>query len=318
VSVARSPPRFISSVTRARLPTMSTLPAPGSWRAWVLASRPATLWAAFVPVLVGAACATQAGGLRWGPSLLALACAFLIQIGTNFANDLFDFEKGADTSARLGPTRAVQAGLLSRHAMRWATILTFIMAFLSGLGLTWFAGWPFVVIGIASILSGIAYTAGPFPLGYHGLGDLFVFVFFGLVAVAGTAYANLGFVPALAWWTAVPVGCLTTAILVVNNVRDRATDEQAGKRTLAVRWGRRAGVWEYRLLLITAYLVPLLLAVQTPAPWLVLPLLTLPLAWRLNRELTEQDGAALNPVLASTAKLLLLFGGLLAIGIVVG
>src|SRR5882724_6200886 len=226
---------------------------PGSLGAWVLASRPKTLSAAAVPVLVGTACAAGRGSLRWGPALAALLGALLLQIGANFANDVFDYEKGADTAARLGPTRAVQAGLLSARSMRLGMGLVFTLALGLGLYLTSVAGYVILVIGCASIASAIAYTGGPYPLGYHGLGDVFVFLFFGLVAVCGTVFVELGRVPGLALFCALPVGALATAILVVNNLRDRETDLGAGKRTLAVRFGRTFAIAQYRSLIAISY-----------------------------------------------------------------
>ncbi|MEM6796037.1 MAG: 1,4-dihydroxy-2-naphthoate polyprenyltransferase [Acidobacteriota bacterium] len=293
-----------------------SLPAPGSLRAWILASRLPTLSAAAVPVAIGAAVAASAGGFRLLPTLAALWGALFIQIGTNFANDVFDYEKGADTSERLGPTRAVQAGLLSADQMRRGMVLTFALAFAAGLYLAWVGGWPIVAIGILSILSGIAYTGGPYPLGYNGLGDVFVFLFFGFVAVAGTVWVNMLALPEMVWWTALPPGALATAILVVNNLRDRVTDVHAGKRTLAVRFGRRAVLAEYALMLALAYGVPLALVLLGKAgPAVLLPLLTLPLAARLWRRLVAGEGAVLNPVLADTAKLLVLHGLLFAVGL---
>lgn len=291
-------------------------PAPGSFGAWVLAMRPATLGAAVVPVAVGAAVAHVSGGVKIGPTLGALVAAILIQIGTNFANDVFDYEKGADTGQRLGPTRAVQAGLIAPAAMRRAMIFTFALAAVAGAYLAWVGGWPFLVIGVASILSGIAYTGGPYPLGYHGLGDLFVMIFFGFVAVCGTAYLSLGQVPELAWWASVPPGALATAILVVNNVRDRETDVLAGKRTLAVRFGRAAGIAEYRLAILASFLVPMLLAItgRVGLP-VLLPLATAPAAALLQRGLVRGQGRELNPVLVGTAKLLVFFGLLFAAGL---
>ncbi|HEY3668754.1 MAG TPA: 1,4-dihydroxy-2-naphthoate octaprenyltransferase, partial [Polyangiaceae bacterium] len=201
----------------------------GSLAAWVLASRPKTLSAAAVPVLVGTACASARGPVRWGTALASLLGALLLQVGANFANDVFDYEKGADTAARLGPTRAVQAGLISAKSMRRGMTLVFLAALALGLYLTSVAGPIILLIGCASIASAIAYTGGPYPLGYHGLGDVFVFVFFGLVAVCGTVFVELGSVPGLAIWCSLPVGALATAILVVNNLRDRETDLGAGK-----------------------------------------------------------------------------------------
>lgn len=268
---------------------------------------------------MGTAAAYAVGGFRWGPALAALTGALLLQIGANLANDLYDFEKGADTDERLGPTRVVQSGLLSPAAVRRATALTFFLALLVGVYLVWVAGWVIVAIGLASIAAAIAYTGGPYPLGYNGLGDIAVFVFFGLVAVCGTAYVQAGYVPTLAWIAAIPAGTLVTAILVVNNVRDIATDAAAGKRTLAVRMGRRAAVIEYALLLAAAYLVPLVLfAAGRLGAWVLLPLATAPLAIRVFRSVADDRGRALNPTLGRTAQLSVLFGALFAAGIVLG
>ena len=292
------------------------LPRPGSLRAWVLAARPATLSAAFVPVAVGTACAVSAGAFRADAAVAALLGAMWIQIGTNFANDVFDYEKGADTDARLGPVRAVASGLLSPARVRAGMIVAFGLATLAGVYLTAVAGWAVVAIGVASVISGIAYTGGPYPLGYHGLGDLFVLVFFGFVAVCGTAFVQAGHVPAIAWLASLPVGALATAILVVNNLRDRATDAATGKRTLAVRLGIPGTRLEYGFLLACAYAVPVILAVtRTTSPWVLLPLSTLPVAVSLARALAREQGRALNPVLAGTARLLLLHGTLLTVGI---
>jgi 1,4-dihydroxy-2-naphthoate octaprenyltransferase len=284
-------------------------------RAWILASRPATLTAAFTPVAVGTACAYAVGKLAWGPALAALFGAFCIQIGTNLANDVFDFEKGADTAERLGPTRAVQAGLLSAGAVRRGMIVAFGLAALSGVYLITVAGWPVVAIGVTSVLSGIAYTGGPYPLGYHGLGDLFVFVFFGFVAVCGTAFVQVGSVPALALWASVPLGTLATAVLVVNNLRDREQDALVGKRTLAVRLGASGTRAEYALLLLAAFAVPCALWSQGRSVWILLPLLTVPLAVSLFVQLTRLSGRPLNRLLKATAQLLLAYGVLFAIGI---
>jgi 1,4-dihydroxy-2-naphthoate octaprenyltransferase len=298
--------------------TEVTVAPPGTSkvRAWILASRPATLTAAFTPVAVGTACAFSEGKLSWGPALAALFGAFCIQIGTNLANDLFDFEKGADTTARLGPVRAVQAGLLTPAEVRSGMVMVFALATLAGLYLTRVAGWPVVAIGVASILSGVAYTGGPYPLGYHGLGDLFVLVFFGFVAVCGTTFVQTGNVSALSLWAAVPVGALATAVLVVNNVRDREQDAAAGKRTLAVKLGPTGGRVEYALLLLISYAVPVMLVLSEGRPlWVLLPLLTLPWGMVLVRRIFRDRGRELNGLLKRTAQLLLVFGCLLAVGI---
>ncbi|HEY4182381.1 MAG TPA: 1,4-dihydroxy-2-naphthoate polyprenyltransferase [Kofleriaceae bacterium] len=282
---------------------------------WIQAARPKTLPAAVVPVVVGTAVARATGAIAWGPALAALAGSIAIQIATNFANDVFDAEKGADNADRIGPTRAVAAGLISAATMKRAMIIAFGVASLFGLYLVSVAGWPIVAIGIASIISGIAYTGGPFPLGYNGLGDIFVLAFFGFVAVCGTAFVQLGHVPCLAWAAAVPVGALATAILVVNNVRDRIGDARVGKRTLAVRFGRPAALAEYALLLAVAYAVPVVLAV-TGRPWAAAPLLTIPIAiHRLRQLLRAATGPEHNTLLAATGQLLALFGLLFAIGL---
>lgn len=298
-------------------PPSRPLPLPGSLGAWVLATRPPTLVAAVVPVAVGAACAAAVGEVRWGPTAVALVCALLIQVGTNFANDVFDYEKGADTADRLGPTRAVQAGLLAPAAMRRATVAVFAGAFVAGLYLAAVAGWPLLVVGVLSILAGVAYTGGPLPLGYHGLGDLFVLVFFGFVAVGATAYVSLGTVPTVAVWAGLAIGLLAANLLVVNNVRDRIGDRAAGKRTLAVRFGRPAGVVQYGLSVLVAHAVPvgLWLAADDARPWLLLPVLTLPWAALLTRQVAGREGRALNESLIATVKLLFAFGLLLAAGL---
>ncbi len=288
---------------------------PGTFAAWVVAMRPKTLAAAAVPVVVGSAVAYHHEALAILPALAALLGAFLIQIGTNFANDYFDFQSGADNEDRLGPTRAVQAGLLSERAVRWATGLTFLAAAAVGSYLIFIGGWPIVVIGIASILSGLAYTGGPYPLGYHGLGDLFVFIFFGLIAVTATHYVQALTWSAEALVAAVPIGLLSTAILVVNNYRDIDTDRQAGKQTLAVRLGRRLTRWQYGALLLASYAIPVV-------HWqffdhsiaILLPLLSLPLAGVALRRMWRLQGSALNDLLAFTAGLLAVFGFLYAMG----
>ena len=293
-----------------------TKASPGSIRAWVLAARPATLTAAFAPVAVGSACAWHVGGFRWDAALAALVGAFLIQIATNFANDMFDFQKGADTEERLGPTRAAQAGLLTVGQLRRGIIVTFALALGIGIYLTWIAGPAVIVIGLASMAAGLAYTGGPFPLAYNGLGDVFVLAFFGFVAVCGTAFVQALFVPDIAWAASVPIGALATAILVVNNVRDFEGDARAGKRTLVVRFGRQGGVREYAFLLVAAYATPVFMfLLGWTSAWVCLPLVTILWAARLFASVVSDRGVALNQTLAWTAKLLSLFGVLFAIGI---
>lgn len=290
--------------------------APGSVAAWVLACRPATLTAAVAPVLVGTACAHHAGAFDVVIALSALLGAMFLQIGSNLANDVFDYEKGADTSERLGPPRAAQMGLLSPAQLRRGMALSFALATAVGVHLTVVAGPVIVVIGILSILSAIAYTGGPYPLGYNGLGDLFVIVFFGFVAVCGSAFVQLHQIPPLAIFASIPMGALITNILVVNNVRDLPTDIKSGKRTLPVRFGRNAGVSEYALMVFAAYATPLGLVVTGQlGPWALLPLLVLPLSLQQFMRLRREAGRALNAVLVASAKLVFLFAALFALGI---
>jgi 1,4-dihydroxy-2-naphthoate octaprenyltransferase len=279
------------------------------------AARPQTLPAGLVPVLVGTAVAHRSASANLLVGIVALASALFIQIGANYANDVFDAEKGADGPDRVGPVRAVAAGLVSAHAMRTAMWSSFAIA--TGLGaiLVWLAGWPVVAIGAASILAAIAYTGGPFPLGYHGLGEVFVMIFFGWVAVVGTVFVETREVTPLAWLAAIPVGALSTAILVVNNVRDRQTDARAGKRTLAVRLGKRAGLVEQALLFAVAFGCAMTTAWWLGSVWPLLPLLTAPWAIVVWRALRDREGAPLNETLARTAQLLLVFGSLYAAGI---
>ncbi|MGE3268242.1 MAG: 1,4-dihydroxy-2-naphthoate polyprenyltransferase [Chloroflexota bacterium] len=289
---------------------------PGPLQTWILAARVPTLPAAVVPVLVGTAAAWSAGYFRAGPFVGALLAALLIQIGTNLANDYFDFRKGADTAERLGPVRITQSGLVPPETVRKATMLVFGLAALIGVYLTIAGGLPILVIGLLSITAGVLYTGGPWPLAYHGLGDLTVFIFFGLVAVIGTVFLHAGMIGPAAWIYALPVATLVTAILVVNNLRDIATDTVAGKRTLAVRLGVTGTRIEYVLLLLVAYLTPpLAWWFLDGSAWLLLPLLTLPVAAAMTRTVLTQAGRPLNVALAGTGRLHLLYGVLWAVGI---
>ena len=286
-------------------------------RAWLLAARPKTLPAAVAPVLVGVALAIRDGVFRFWPALAALAGALLLQIGVNLANDYYDHVRGVDTAARLGPVRVTQSGLLPPEQVRRGMIVLFGLAALVGLYLIAVGGWPILAIGVASIAAALAYSGGPFPLGSHGLGDLFVFIFFGLVAVGGTYYVQAKTVTPLVLLGATPVGLLITDILVVNNLRDVKSDARAGKRTLAVLLGERGTRAEYVLLAAVAYLIPpaLWLAGQA-SPWVMLPWLTLPLMARESARIVRGlRGRPLNGVLAATAQIALLFSLLLALGL---
>jgi 1,4-dihydroxy-2-naphthoate octaprenyltransferase len=287
-------------------------------RVWAAATRPATLWAAVAPVAVGTACAAVAGGARPLVALLCLAGALLLQITANLVNDASDFERGADTGARLGPRRAVQAGWLTAGEVRRGAAIALALAAACGVGLAVIAGWVIIPLWIAAITAAVLYTAGPRPLGYLGLGDVLVFLFFGFAGVVGTTFAQTGSAPMVAWIAALPVGALATAVLAVNNLRDRATDATAGKRTLAVRLGERAVRAEYRALVAVAAVTPVALAVVQRSAWLLLPLLASPLAADPLRRMRRSDGAALNPALGATARLLLVFGVLFALGLALG
>jgi 1,4-dihydroxy-2-naphthoate octaprenyltransferase len=282
-----------------------------------MAARPRTLPAAAAPVIVGSAVAWHDGVFAWLPALAALLGALLIQIGTNLANDVFDHEKGADTAERLGPTRVTNAGLLSPRQVYIGMALTFTLAVLVGLYLVAVGGWPIVIIGLASIAAGIAYTGGPFPLGYNGLGDVFVFIFFGLVAVCGTYFVQAGTLSPLVGWAAVPVGLLAVNIIVVNNLRDIDTDRKAGKRTLAVRLGAAGARWEYALVMTAAYACPLLAWLVDDQPLgLLLTWLSLPFALRVLRVVWSTSGRPLNAALAGSGQVELVFALLFMAGLI--
>jgi 1,4-dihydroxy-2-naphthoate polyprenyltransferase len=295
-------------------------PAPtkavSSTRAWISAIRPKTLPVGAAPILVGSGFAWRAGVFDLVPAIAALLGALFIQIGTNLANDYYDHKRGADTSERKGPARASASGWIRPNTVLAASIGSFIAASAVGVYLISVAGWPILVIGLLSLASGYAYTGGPYPLGYHGWGDLFVFVFFGIVATAGTYYVqdsgfNHGVILAGA-----AMGALATAVLVVNNLRDIDTDRAAGKRTLAVKLGARGTQVEYVLLLVFAYAIPVIPVVQFRLPIVfALPVLTLPLAFFLAHHVWHHpDPETLNRMLAGTGMLTFLYGALFAIG----
>ncbi len=283
---------------------------------WVQAARPRTLPAAAAPVLVATALAWRAGAFQPLTALACLLISLLMQIGANFANDLFDHQRGADTPDRLGPPRVTATGQVSPAQMRLGLVVIFGLAALLGLYLIYLRGWPVLVLGIAIIAAALAYTGGPFPYGYNALGDVFVFLSFGLAAVCGTYYAQAGTVTPIAWWVSVPMGLLIVNILVVNNTRDIPTDGKTNKRTLAVLLGREAMLTEYLTCLLGAYLVPLgLWAVRLTAPGVLLAWLSLPQAVTIYREFSQTEGRALNQTLARTAQLALLYAVLFSVGL---
>jgi 1,4-dihydroxy-2-naphthoate octaprenyltransferase len=300
--------------------------------AWLMAARPHTLPAAAAPVIVGTGLAVQEGLFAPLPALAAFLGAALIQIGTNFANDYYDAVKGVDTDDREGFTRVTQSGLIAPESVKRATYLTFALAILVGVYLVAVGGLPILVIGLASVASGFAYAGGPYPLGSHGLGDLFVFVFFGVVAVMGTFYVQAaqvlagpfptgipeGTVTLAAFVASLPVAAISTNILVVNNVRDLETDREAEKLTLAVLVGYRASRAEFVGLLALAYAVPFWFwLVAGFAPVVLLPVVTVPYAAAIARTvLTDSSGDALNPALERTGKLLAGYSALFALGLI--
>lgn len=284
---------------------------------WVMAARPATLSAAIGPVLIGSASAWHDGVFAFVPFVVVLFCALAIQVGVNYANDLADAQKGADTEDRIGPQRAVASGVISESSMRNGILVAFGLAALGGIYLIWYAGWPIFVIGLVSIIAALGYTNGPIPYGYYGLGEVFVFVFFGLVATVGTRYVFSASIPSAVWTGAVVMGLLAAAILEANNIRDIDTDRLAGKRTLAVVIGRQASrrlfaatVWGAFLIVLFGSLVGWFPAMCLIA-FAVAPL-TIPL---VKTVFEETSGPALIGVLKGTAQVQLFTGLLLALGI---
>ncbi len=286
---------------------------------WVLAARPATLPAGVAAVVVGSALAAADGVFRWDAFIVTLFAAMAIQIGVNYANDLADAQKGADTEERIGPTRAVASGLLTAQEMRRGIFVAFGVAGLAGIYLIWLAGWVILAIGIVSIVAALGYTNGPVPYGYYGLGELFVFVFFGLVATAGTRYVYDRTTPADAWVAATAMGLLASAILVANNVRDIDTDRAAGKHTLAVILGRGRARWLYAATVAGAYLTVGIGATAAVLPaWVLLTFASLPLTVvPLQTIFSETAGPPLIGVLKATARLQLVFAGLLSVGVLI-
>ncbi len=289
-------------------------------RAWILAARPKTLSAAAAPVFVGTGLAGAHGTYRAAPAAAALLGALLIQIGTNLANDYYDFLRGGDTEDRVGPVRVTQAGLIPPKQVWWGMVITLFVAFLVGVYLVSVGGWPIVWIGLASLLCAVAYTGGPYPLAYHGLGDPFVFVFFGLVAVGGTYWVQALALPGDALVAGVGVGSLNTAILVANNVRDLDSDAAAGKRTLAVRLGRLGSRIEYVLLMGVGFAVPVLGVSLYVWPWPALVALGAGIAaiTPVTLVMTKDDARELVPALPGTARVVALYGVLLGVGLAIG
>ena len=287
--------------------------------AWVLAIRPRTLPAAAAGVVMGAALAWHDGYFRFDAVLVCLFTALLLQIGSNLANDVFDFERGTDTAERLGPTRVTQAGILTPNQVKVGMAVVFGLSAVLGLYLAWLGGWVIIIMGIAAIVSAIAYTGGPFPIGYYGLGDIFVFIFFGLASVAGTYYIQAGTGTPAVWWMTIPPGLIITAILVVNNLRDLENDRKAGKHTMAVRLGERGTKIQYIACIAIAYLVLIPVAWFGLIPWwTLLTWFSLPIAYQATRVVLTQKGRPLNVALAKTGQTALAFSLLFWVGLLIG
>lgn len=283
---------------------------------WLLASRPKTLPASAMPVFVGTAIAIHDGKFFAPAAIVALICSLLIQIGTNFINDLYDYLKGSDKKDRLGPVRVLVTGLISVEEMKIGIAVVFTTAFLLGMYLVYLAGWLLLIIGLLSLLAGYAYTAGPYPLAYNGLGDIFVFIFFGFVGTIGTYYVQAHEITMFVFWSSIPVGALITNILVVNNYRDIEEDRLAGKNTLAVKFGSKFSRMQYLVFMILSYAILLVVYFTFKQSLFVfLPLLTLPIAIKLVKMVFNLTGKELNETLALTAKLSALYGILFAVGI---
>ena len=284
--------------------------------AWILASRPRTLLAAVVPVIVGTSIAIHDGKFNTIAATLALLCSILIQIGTNFANDLFDFIHGTDKHDRIGPQRAVASGLITIDEMKIGTALTFGLSFILGLYLVYTGGWIVLLIGVVSIAAGIAYTAGPLPLAYYGLGDVAAFLFFGLIGTVGTYFVQAHEFTWMSFWASIPVGSLITNILVVNNYRDREEDSSNGKNTLAVIFGEKFSRIQYTLFMVISYAILFIVYFTFKKSLFVfLPFLSLPLSIKLVGMIYTLRGRELNKTLELTAKLSAIYGALFAAGI---
>ena len=296
---------------------MTKIKPPSKIQNWLIASRPKTLLASIVPVMVGSALAINENKFVIVYSVIAVLCSILIQIGTNFVNDLYDFLKGADNEKRKGPLRVLANGFISVNEMKVGSVLVFLTSFLMGLYLVYVGGIVVLIIGVLSIIAGIAYTAGPYPLAYNGLGDMFVFAFFGLVGTMGTYYVQTHEFTSLSFLVSIPVGALITNILVVNNYRDIEEDRSANKNTLAVIFGKTFTRSQYILLLIASFIIPIVLFINYHfSYWIFLPCLTLPFGINLIKMLFTLEGTELNKALELSAKFSALFGTLFSIGLI--
>lgn len=266
--------------------------------------------------MVGTALACHDYHFHFLTAVATLLAAICIQIGTNFSNDLSDYLKGTDSQERIGPVRTAQSGLLTISQLKRGTAFVFFVAILFGCYLAYIGGLPIVIIGLSSVAAGILYTAGPIPFGYYGLGDIFVFLFFGIIAVPGTYYLQTGYVTGESFICGIAMGCLAAAILVVNNLRDADTDVKTGKKTLAVIFGKLFSKLEYSLLIFIPFVVPVYLYFQLSKLSLWLPIFALPMGGFLISVIFKKTGAELNLLLAQTARFLFLYAVLLSMGLI--
>jgi 1,4-dihydroxy-2-naphthoate octaprenyltransferase len=299
------------------IPTGTMSERPSTFHIWYIAARPWTLPASVAPILVGSAVAWHEGGFHPLTAFLALITALLLQIAANFANDAIDFKRGTDTPDRVGPTRITSAGYVTYDQVMRATAITLGLAVLTGLYLVYRGGWPFLLLGLAAVICAVAYTGGPFPISYLGLGEVFVFIFFGLIAVTGTAYLQTGNFTALALAASIPSGAMNVGILIVNNYRDLEGDRIANKRTVAVRIGPEKTRIEYQVMLLATMAVPFLFwAVGWLNAWALLTVLAWPLFWQLRQQIHTLRGPALNKTLGMTGRTSLVFSVLFSIALV--
>jgi 1,4-dihydroxy-2-naphthoate polyprenyltransferase len=297
---------------------LKTKSPPSPFQVWMLAIRPKTLPAAAATAVTGSAAAFYSSSFQLLPAFSCMLIALLLQIGANLANDVYDFQRGTDTVARLGPLRVTHAGYLNPKQVLIGMWVVFGIAALLGLYLFFRAGWPVIMMGLLCIAAAIGYSGGKLPYGYYGLGDLAVFIFFGLVAVCGTYFVQALAIEPIAIWSSLPMAFLIVGILVVNNLRDVPTDRQAGKRTLAVRFGVTFARCEYTFCLLAAYLIPVIMVIlDICQPWVMLCWLSLPFAFKQNRSVWQMEGRPLNQTLAGTGQLTLFYAVLFSAGLII-
>lgn len=283
---------------------------------WLEATRPKTLPASFIPVMIGSSLAYFYGSFDLAVSIIALVCSVLIQITTNFFNEIYDFKRGADTKDRLGPKRMVASGIITPRQMTIVTLLLVLFTFALGLIIVYKAGWVILLMGVLSLCFAFVYTGGPYPLAYKGIADIFVLIFFGLVAVSGTFYAITGYFNTAAIVAGITPGLFSMNILGVNNIRDIDTDKTVGKNTLAVRLGKESAINLYMILNFLAYFTTCLLAFFVQSLFVMLPFISIVYSIAIIKKLNKAKGSEFNNLLAATGKLLVLHGFLTSVSLI--